>query len=77
MWLLLFRYISPGTIYESDDSKTDPNLYSNPNPNGHRKPYRLYEGGESKTDPNLNCNPIHRKVTVTLTLTLIISLNKP
>ena len=29
--VIVICYISPGTIYESDDSKTDPNLNSNPN----------------------------------------------
>ena len=61
MWLLLFCYISPGTIYESDDSKTDPNLNSNPNPNGHRKPYTDYMKLES--------------LKLTRTLTVTLSLN--
>jgi len=42
-------------IHESGESKTGPDL--NSNPKGHRRPYRIHESGESKTDPNLNSNP--------------------
>jgi len=56
-------------IHESGESKTDPDLNSNPipktnpnpkGPNGHRRPYRIHESGESKTDPYLNSNPISK-----------------